>query len=295
LTGLLVPVAIHLLSRKEGRVIYIGSLRHLEESNTSQFRALKLNEYGLLAIRCLLLVLVVLLLAGVQFSNSPSKQSWLLIEKSAEQQSEAIALIDSLEERGYEKHYWQEGFPLESDSGVQVNSWNLIQDLSRRGVTAVVITHSYLTQFKGERIVLPSTIQWITVGSKPRQIVVAAHPFKRDSLLLRISTTSEQQTSLEYRQVSTLSSDSVIVTPMDTLVIHIAYTEKYSREKELVAALVKSLQTIPSTVIQLSVRSDELPPDQDTDWLFWLSEKQLPPTSSNSIQIAAESNGGEIL
>ena len=39
-----VPVAIHLLSRKEGKVIKVGSLRHLRETTTRQFRSLKPNE-----------------------------------------------------------------------------------------------------------------------------------------------------------------------------------------------------------------------------------------------------------
>ena len=53
LAGLSIPIAIHLLSRKEGKVIYLGSLRHLRETSTQQFRGIKLNEILLLVLRSL--------------------------------------------------------------------------------------------------------------------------------------------------------------------------------------------------------------------------------------------------
>ena len=36
LTGLMIPVGIHLLSRREGKIIKIGSIRHLDETNSKQ-------------------------------------------------------------------------------------------------------------------------------------------------------------------------------------------------------------------------------------------------------------------
>lgn len=38
LMALALPIAIHLLSRKEGRVVPVGSLRHLRETTSQQFR-----------------------------------------------------------------------------------------------------------------------------------------------------------------------------------------------------------------------------------------------------------------
>jgi hypothetical protein len=38
LTALAVPIGIHLLSRKEGKVVKMGSLRHLRETSTQQFK-----------------------------------------------------------------------------------------------------------------------------------------------------------------------------------------------------------------------------------------------------------------
>ncbi|NBP69377.1 MAG: hypothetical protein EBU52_11590, partial [Cytophagia bacterium] len=38
LLGISIPIAIHLLSRKEGKVIPLGSIRYLEESPSQQFK-----------------------------------------------------------------------------------------------------------------------------------------------------------------------------------------------------------------------------------------------------------------
>lgn len=55
LAGAFIPIAIHLLSRKEGKVVKVGSLRHMEESNTSRFKSIRLNETLLLLARCLMI------------------------------------------------------------------------------------------------------------------------------------------------------------------------------------------------------------------------------------------------
>ena len=66
LTGLLIPIGIHLLSRKQGKIIKFGSLRHLEESQTKQSINVRLNEVPLLILRCALIFLIVILLCGLK-------------------------------------------------------------------------------------------------------------------------------------------------------------------------------------------------------------------------------------
>src|SRR6187401_594471 len=85
LAGLLIPIGIHLLSRKEGQVIRIGSLRHLQETNTQQFKGIRLNEIVLLILRCTLIILFVLLMSGLSFERvNKSEAKWVVIEKGLE-------------------------------------------------------------------------------------------------------------------------------------------------------------------------------------------------------------------
>src|SRR5882757_9264627 len=104
LAGLSVPIAIHLLSKKEGKIIRLGSLRHLQETSTQQFRGIRLNEILLLTLRCLLMVILSLLLSGLHWDSSGTSR-WVLIEKGLENQPKLIAALDSLSNHGYEPRW----------------------------------------------------------------------------------------------------------------------------------------------------------------------------------------------
>src|SRR4051812_17322397 len=117
LTGLTIPVAIHLLSRKEGKVIYVGSVRHLTDSVTAQFSSIRLNEILLLVIRMLLLTLLVFLLAGSQLTMSDrTNTKWVVIENGVERQKLSSSVIDSALRNGFELRYLSSGFPITFDS-----------------------------------------------------------------------------------------------------------------------------------------------------------------------------------
>ena len=84
LTGLLIPVGIHLLSRREGKIIKIGSIRHLEETNSKQFKSIRLNEFFLLILRCLIITILVLFLSGFHFKSLEKSGKWLIVESGLE-------------------------------------------------------------------------------------------------------------------------------------------------------------------------------------------------------------------
>src|SRR4051812_887055 len=95
LAGLSIPVAIHLLSRKEGKILKLGSLRHVQETSTQQFRGIRLNEISLLLLRCALIAIFGLMLAGV-FLTVPNNTKWVLVEKGLQAQPRINTMIDSL-------------------------------------------------------------------------------------------------------------------------------------------------------------------------------------------------------
>src|SRR3990170_3855302 len=131
LTGILIPIGIHLLSRKEGRTIKIGSVRHLEDSRTKQFKSLRLNEILLLALRCLLIITLVFLLSGLHLKEIEKKGlRWVLIEKGLEHEPEFSSLIDSLQRNGFDMKILAPGFPDLKDSiqnAEPINYWNLMK------------------------------------------------------------------------------------------------------------------------------------------------------------------------
>src|SRR5690242_6992747 len=109
-SALSIPLAIHLLSRKEGKVIAMASLRHLKDANTQQFKSLKLNEILLLILRSLIIILVVLFLSGLQIQKA-SDQKWVVIENSLQENAQTKSLVDSLTTQGFEAHLLAKDFP----------------------------------------------------------------------------------------------------------------------------------------------------------------------------------------
>lgn len=149
--GLAVPLAIHLLSRKEGKIIRVGSVRHVEESNTSQFKSIRLNEILLLLLRCLMIATVVLFMSGAQCSGPLSnKTKWVFTERGIN--------VDSLTAKGYELHEMS-----------TKNYWAFAEDLNKLPYDIVVVAHSYARDFSGKRVPLNDNIKWITAESQAKE------------------------------------------------------------------------------------------------------------------------------
>src|SRR5688572_23470231 len=102
LLGLSIPVAIHLLSRKEGRIIKIGSIRHLDDTATRQFKSIRLNEYLLLLLTCILITLLDYQRNELIYTRPRKKEKSLLIDKGLETEKEFSGVIDSLRKSGYQ-------------------------------------------------------------------------------------------------------------------------------------------------------------------------------------------------
>ena len=307
LSGLVIPVGIHLLSRKEGKVIYIGSLRHLDESSTRQFKAIRLNEILLLIIRCVLIILTVLFLAGIQWRHTPTeKQKWLVIEPGIAKDNTTTSLTDSLTVVGYEVHYLAPGFPVEADTTTYTkNYWTLLDQLkSSRAQEVVVLSRSYLKDFAGEQIALPSTIKWITVDAAAGQRPVMAVRYKSDSAVVRSVKSGTQQTSFEYsrsyifpeQQTISSQNDSIKLNTTDTLHVTIAYDKAFQYDANILAASVRSLQDIPAVTIQTTIGQVADFRYTPTDWLIWLSDKPLPqPATCHLITHKNEPTANAIL
>ncbi|MDO8994399.1 MAG: BatA domain-containing protein, partial [Daejeonella sp.] len=84
ISGIIIPLLIHLWNVKKGKTLKIGSVSLLGESSRQNARSLRLLDLLLLLLRCLLIIIVSMLLAEPVWisSNSPAqKGGWILIEK----------------------------------------------------------------------------------------------------------------------------------------------------------------------------------------------------------------------
>lgn len=291
LTALTIPIGIHLLSRKEGQVLKMGSLRHLRETSTQQFKGIKLNEILLLALRCLLITLFVGLLAGFHWKDKSAKR-WVLIEHGLENQQQVKTIADSLINDGYEWHWLQTGFPLREQSTIdEVNYWKLISELKNENLAkAIVFSRSNLNNFNGLRPNVPAEISWISISSDPNQFVVQTLK-KGDQYLIRKGHSSSDKTYFETQQTNTLP-DSLKVSEQKKITVTIAHDGAHAQDLQIIKAALKAIeQTVPVNFLINEIAPSQ--PSASADWIIWLSDSDLPDFDSlNSLilrpQIANE-------
>ncbi len=115
LVGLIIPLIIHLWNIKQGKTLKIGSISLLGESSVASAKSLKINDWLLLLLRCLLLIILSFLLAQPFLKKNienTSKGGWILIDKtrlSAVLKTNKTT-IDSLLTAGYQMHDFNIGF-----------------------------------------------------------------------------------------------------------------------------------------------------------------------------------------
>lgn len=284
LAGLSIPIAIHLLSRKEGKVIYLGSLRHLQETSTQQFKGIKLNELLLLVLRSLLIILFVFLISGLN-SNSSGNKRWLVVEHGVEENPSAKELIDSLTSQGFEWHALQKGFPEKnlSETVASTNYWRMIESLQQQNPDqAIVLSQSRVEDFKGMRSTISKNIQWLTLPTMPNNFIVAATEQAPDHFLVRSGHSESDFTSFETT-VSATPPDSMAVRKIPTISVVLVGEPSFENDKRMIKATLDAItKTIPIK-IALQETGTETVGVLSTDWLIWLSTKSVLVNDSTKV------------
>jgi hypothetical protein len=200
LLATLLPIAVHLLSRRSGKIVKVGSIQFLVSSTSARFKSLRLSELPLLLVRVALLVLLALLLAQPVWlektsSSSFSSTSWVLVAPDLlhpAHRDRVWPLLDSLAAAGYELHLLAAGFPVLSSGDVttvfhkEQNQWSLLRELEqtlRAPGSVQVIATDRLLAYRGERPKLQRQYAWKTVSTvQPRRWLHAARRFEKAGL-----------------------------------------------------------------------------------------------------------------
>ncbi|HEY5749582.1 MAG TPA: BatA domain-containing protein [Chryseolinea sp.] len=287
LTGLLIPIGIHLLSRKEGKVVRMGSIRYLEDSTTKQFRSLRLNEVLLLVLRCLAIALLVFLLSGLQFNTSGSHQKkWLVVEAGLENDARFSSLSDSLKKEGYELKQLAKGFPaLDSAKTERLDYWSTVDLLKRKSLQQVVIlSYNYISGFKGKRITLPTNIRWITATPEPTEFPLQAIRLTGDSISVRKGISTPRETRFETAKAITspggyfhMGNDSVRINSPDTVSLAIVGDDAFAYDQMILTASLEALkESLPTYIHWKKYKRENISEASKADWLVWLSLEKIP-------------------
>jgi hypothetical protein len=283
LTGLFIPIGIHLLSRKEGRTIYIGSIRHLRESDSAQFSSIRLNEILLLLVRCLLLALVTLFLAGFKISTvHDENKKWLVVEPGMESDESLKPLFDSLHEQQYELHFLTANFPplVNPNTKPPSDYWALVEELKSKSIKdIIVITYNYAIRFKGKRIPASKNIHWILREPMSQEFLAEPAITSNDSVTVRIGSSTSRQTKFETKHIR--KSDLTQLPPLDSIArkqdfIHVTiFSEaEFEYDRKILAASLRAIQSITPDRIVLSSKSTGKFNAETAGWIFWLSNKK---------------------
>jgi len=290
LLGLLVPLAIHLWSKKEAKTIKIGSIQLLNESNSRQSSSIQLNEWWLLLLRMLIVALVVLLMAGPQWrTKGNQKQITYLVEASIANEASINSVLDSLQEEspvlllknGFPE--WEVDADYKADKE-QPNYWQLVPKMdSLRSDSIVVFTKALVKGIKSMRPKTQKKIHWVVVQSEETQDrpVLA---FKRESGVELISASSGGGATKIHKVILEegfeigndsirLLSDEPISVPLkawDTLHVNMNVADNFEREGKYIEASFKALSTFLKREI-VTHKDDESTNKADLN--IWLSNK----------------------
>src|SRR6056297_113872 len=288
LLGLLVPLAIHLWSKKEAKTIKIGSIQLLDESNSRQSSSIQLNEWLLLLLRMLIVALIVLLMAGPQWrAKGNQRQITYLVEASIANEASISSVLDSLQEDS-PVFLLKNGFPEWEDDAdyqsykEQPNYWQLVQKMdSLRSDSIVVFTKALVKGIKSMRPNTQKKIHWVVMEPEETQDQPLM-AFKRDSGVELISASSSGRATKINKEVLEegfemnndslhLLSDEPISIPLktlDTLQINLYVEDDFEREEKYIEASFRALSAFLKREIVIH-KEDELKNNQ-VDLNIWL-------------------------
>jgi hypothetical protein len=298
LLGLSIPLAIHLLSRKEGKVIMIGSVRHLEESPSQQFKGIKLNEFWLLLLRSLLIIVLSFFLAGAHYTpESSHNKKWLIIEKALLEKTAVKNLIDSFSTDGYEIRFLAKDFPLleTNEKIIPSDYYSLLEALENQNISkGIVISSNTASLFDGDAVSLPSNIQWLSIATDPTSYLVSSRSINSDSLMLRYGYSDADLTYFNNKLIHKNDyKDSLAITNPDTLKISIYAETNFQYDKQIIEAALTVIQKsfrIPITKQNIIDKSDY----KNNGWLIWLSNETAPICDCNIIYFKEQDYTGLI-
>ncbi len=285
LAGLAVPLAIHLLSRKEGPTIRMGSLRHIRETSSRQFRSIRLNEYLLLALRSIVIVLIVLLMSGWYLGSLKDDHKFLIMELGVQSRSDLLPLRDSLRSAGFEERSLLPGFPSLSEgerTSAVPDYAGLLEELRIHDIdSAIILATNRVSGFMGERVALPGNVRWVSVEGRASEFELQRMRMQGDSVFIRAGKTSASETAFHsYMLMDPIDSGKNAV-DRDTIRITLMADKAFDVDKQIMSAAIHAIRSqIPEVIEVSAVAPNSLGKDR-ADWLIWLSDNPPPGKAAN--------------
>ena len=313
-TAIIVPLVIHLWNTRRGKVLQVGSIVFLEESPRKKSSSLKLTEWLLLLLRCLLILILSLLLCRPVWrqSTSAGKGGWLLMQRGNVKAGykHFQKTVDSLLNAGFEFHYLDENFEVaaikdalaEEDTTIKkqvVPVWPLLETIGNNiaaGKSLYVITDKNLNKIQGIRPSVNLHIQWLTYQADDSLVHEMEDAFLTTDNHIKVTSFYSEplvsyyvakeldnvagkhdEVTVDNRKGLSIVNDANRKMAVDTGFLKATiYSDRSTNDGKYITAVFQTLSGYSKRKIQLSVvhTRNEIKPHQD--WLFWLSNDTLP-------------------
>lgn len=171
--GIGIPIAIHLWQVKKQRILRVGNIKVFARAKRQRIQKLRIKNWPLLVIRCLIVLILAALLAGPRFIRDAKQQArgWVLLgaEHGALLAPTQRTLMDSLLDNGYALHAFEPGFrPLslqgKDDTVAAVsNQFALVHQLNGQlpaGFPTVIFSKPEISQLAGDPPATPLALSW---------------------------------------------------------------------------------------------------------------------------------------
>ncbi|MHA6246301.1 BatA domain-containing protein [Pontibacter sp. CAU 1760] len=248
--ALLIPIAIHLWNKRQGKTVKVGSLRWLEASASKRWSSIKLNNVWLLLLRCLILLLLAVALAQpviMQQPQAPDARKAIYIGPellyTAATRSQLASTIDTLLQRGFQLYTYTPAFTeitpeqwhqlnttaTDSSTAGSANYWALLPTLAERHPqpqdSVWLFTSDQQRYFAGSRpATIPENIRWLPLAIEATSTwLQAAVHTSPDSLLLVFGNSTRNGTTYS-RHVIPVTAKSITVNNQQLPLQHLSDT-----------------------------------------------------------------------
>lgn len=195
LAALLLPLLIHLARRSEQRPTPFAALRWLRQKPKPRHR-IRFDEWPLLILRLLLLILLAVLLARPVLSGSASQAPWVAVVPGVDLQQARAAAAPADARR----HWLAPGFPALDTSAPASSAsvTSLLRELDAslpEGVALTVLVPAQLDGADGQRPVLSRGVDWRVLPGAMPAVQAPARPAPP---ALSIRYAPQREPSLRY-------------------------------------------------------------------------------------------------
>ena len=320
LLGLLVPIAIHLWSKKEAKTIKIGSVQLLSESKSRQSSSIQLNEWWLLLLRMAIISLITLVMAKPQWQIkvNNSKLTYVIEPELARNENFMARFTDL--QANQEIRLLQSGLPkndieyVNSQDFRSADYWSLASEMNALKTDSIIVfTHGYAKGLKGARPETNHDINWIVLDSaqtveKPllayqKEKNIALFTANNSPVVSKIATKTielgdayQLTSNGDSLQVSSSSSVKIPLIQQSTLEVSLVYTDSLSTDKRYIEAALAALSTYLNREIKVeSFLDSELLENKEADLMIWLSTKPVPVSARKTLVFKNDSISNSLM